>query len=138
MTEDEVRLVNITKCEDESAKAWLLANTEVVTESDDVVYVLIENKDQQVFAYQSIHISIENALSNEKDSFLEDNGFSIYNGQKEVVKIQYASSLPNPWVPNALSVLKQYYMDRWDLQITEVKKGGEFATEGFNFYIFEC
>lgn len=138
----KIRLVaEDVECNDDQTKRIVFINADNFqgseTESDDVVYVLIENKDQQVFAYQSIHISIENALSNEKDSFLEDNGFSIYNGQKEVVKIQYASSLPNPWVPNALSVLKQYYMDRWDLQITEVKKGGEFATEGFNFYIFE-
>lgn len=134
-------LAEDVECNDDQTKRIVFINSDNFqgseTESDDVVYVLIENKDQKVFAYQSIHISIENATSNEEDSFSEDNGFSIYNGQKEVIKIQYASDMPNPWVPNALSVLKQHYMDRWDLQITEVKKGNEFATEGFNFYIFE-
>ena len=107
------------------------------TESDDVVYVLIENKDQKVFAYQSIYVSIENALSNEKDSFRTDNTFNIYNGQKEVVKIQYASSLPNSFVSAALNVLRGAYQDHWDIQITEVKKGNAYETEGFNFYVFE-
>ena len=129
------------ECNDDQTKRIVFINADnfqgAEEETDDVVYVLIASKEQKVFAYQSIHISIEDAVSNEEDSFAEDNGFSIYNGQKEVVKIQYASSLPNPWVPNVLSVLKQYYMDRWDIQITEVKKDGKFEVDGFNFYIFE-
>ncbi len=107
------------------------------TETDDVVYVLIENKDEKVFAYQSIYVSITNALSNEKDSFRTDNSFNIYNGQKEVVKIQYASSMTNNFVPAALNVLRGTYQDRWDIQITEVKQGSAYETEGFNFYVFE-
>lgn len=129
------------ECNDDQTKQIVFINADnfqgAEKETDDVVYVLIENKDQKVFAYQSIHISIEDAVSNDDDSFAEDNGFSIYNGQKEVVRVQYASTLPNPFVPNVFSVLKQYYMDRWDLQITEVKKDGKFEVEGFNFYIFE-
>ena len=31
----------------------------------------------------------------------------------------------------------QNYLLDWDIQITEIKKGAEFATQGFDIYIFE-
>lgn len=96
-------------------------------------------------SYQSIHISI-----GEMDSFSADNSFDIYGGQKEVIRVQYASSRklptgqndsenpgPNTFVIGSLSMLKNAFADNWDLEIKEVAQGQEPATEGFDLYIFE-
>ena len=101
--------------------------------SDDVVYVEIDDSDR-IFSYQMIYVSIA-----ADDSFQQDNAFQIYNGQKEVLRVQYASTTPNPFVTSALYVLKEYYADTWDIQITEIKKGDSESveTEGYDFYFFE-
>jgi len=95
-------------------------------------------KEKRIYAYQSIHVSIQDesgiAL---QDSLLEDNTFDIYGGMKPVIKIQYASEKPNSFWPAALRQLRNVFDDRWDIQITEVKKGNEPATSGFDFYVFE-
>ena len=57
-----------------------------------------------IYSYQSIFVSLE-----VEDSFQEDDVFNIYNGQKEVIKVQYASSLPNSFVNAALSAIKKAY-----------------------------
>lgn len=100
-------------------------------EEENVVYVMIPTSDK-IFAYQSVHISLD-----EDDSFYDDNNFNIYNGQKEVVKIQYASARPNIFFPAALAELKSRFAANWDIQITQVRKDAVGATEGFDFYIYE-
>lgn len=103
------------------------------TDDDGVEYYPISQSDW-IYSYQSIFVSLE-----VEDSFQEDDVFNIYNGQKEVIKVQYASSLPNSFVNAALSAIKKAYskLNLWDVQITEVKVGTEPALEGFDFYIFE-
>lgn len=86
----------------------------------------------RLFSYQEVNISLS-----EKDSFYEDNNFNIYNGQKELLQVQYVSLNPNPFFPSVLATLKAAFADRWDIRATEVKKGGEFKTEGFDVYLFE-
>lgn len=99
--------------------------------SENVIYYLIEDN-SKIYSYQSIHIFI-----NVDDSFREDNNFNIYNGQKEVVKVQYASSEPEPFMSTALARVKAYFNEDWDIQVTQVKKGEAPALTGFDFYIFE-
>lgn len=119
-------------CENAQPIRVIFTNEDRVKENEaNVVYVPIAMQDR-IYAYQSIHISL-----NENDSFSEDNSFNIYNGQKEVVKVQYYSAGPNPFFTSGLSLLRSNFADRWDVQVTEVKKGGEFALEGFDFYVFE-
>ena len=98
--------------------------------SFDAIYTLMET--ERVFSYAQIHVSL-----NEQDSFVEDNNFDIYNGQKEVLRIQYASSKPNSFFSSALTTLRTIYKDYYDIQITQVKAGIEPALEGFDFYVFE-
>ncbi|MBQ9728259.1 MAG: VWA domain-containing protein [Clostridia bacterium] len=108
---------------------------------ENVVYHLIEDADE-IFSYQSVHISI-----NEQDSFAEDNSFNIYSGQKEVLKVMYASKVPgtindftsgaNPFFAGILYTLKVAYEDRWDIQITELKSMADYELEGYDLYIFE-
>ena len=66
---------------------------------------------------------------------------------KERIRIQYCSSGqdplsgeqlgPNVFFQEVLAVLKKNYEAKWDLDITEVKRGQAPALEGFDFYIFE-
>lgn len=100
-------------------------------EQPGVVYQTISEQ-QKFYSYQSIFLSISQV-----DSFLVDNTFNLYGGQKEVVKIQYASSLPNKFVNTALETLQSNFSDRWDIQITEVRQGSEPALVGYDLYIFE-
>ena len=122
-------------CDREKIKRVVFINADLyeerANESEDVIYYLIEKEDE-VFSYRSVHVSI-----NEADSFSDDNAFEIYGGQKEVLKVQYTSADPNPFMSAVLYTMRNAYAKRWDIKITEVKKGNTPATEGFDFYIFE-
>lgn len=102
-------------------------------ESDDVFYYDL-NEQERFYAFDSIHIDL---LGNDGDSLDIDDTFNIYGGRKEAIKIEYFSSLPNPFFHTVLLVLRDEFSDRWDLQITEVKQGDEPVLDGFDFYIFE-
>ncbi len=101
-----------------------------------------------VTSYQSVHVSLSLDGSNPvEDSITLDNSFDIYDGLKERIKIQYCSSGsdpvsgetlgPNVFFQEVLAVLKKNYEAKWDLDITEVKRGQTPALEGYDFYIFE-
>ena len=105
------------------------------TSSYDVVEPISE--EDWIATYKSVHIEID-----VDDNFYEDDSFDLYDGLKEVIKIQYQSGSglygrPNPFVPGALEAIKATYADRWDIKIDEVKEGEEGAIEGFDYYIFE-
>lgn len=108
---------------------------------ENTVFYNIPMEDR-AYSYQSVLVSLD-----ADDSLKQDNAFSIYGGLKETVRIQYYSSGsdastggslgPNVFFQQALAALKKNYADRWDIQITEVKKGNPYETSGFDFYIFE-
>ena len=92
--------------------------------------------DFMISTYQTAHVWLDEY----GDSIDEaDNSFNIYGGQKPVIRIQYASMNANTFTRAALLNLRTYYgkLGRWDVQIKEVKKGEEPATEGYDFYVFE-
>lgn len=101
---------------------------------ENYTFYFIENQSDWVYNFQSIHVSIDVF-----DSYSADDSFDIYGGQKEVLKVQYATtSNGGPFFESALlSLYRQYRNDGiWDFQITQVKDGN-YATSGFDFYIFE-
>lgn len=101
-------------------------------ESENIVFVDLLDVDK-FYSYKSIHIYVD-----EYDSFRLDNSFDIYGGQKEVLKVQYASNLPNRFMTGVLSTMKLNYEARWDIQITEVNTNRDKpAIEKFDLYIFE-
>ncbi len=105
---------------------------EAENEEEGVVYHLITDTNEKIYAYQSVQISLDIS-----DSFSMDNNFSIYNGQKEVLRIQYASELPNPFFIVLFQELRNIYASKWDIQVDQLKMGEEGATRGFDLYIFE-
>lgn len=98
--------------------------------------------EDRFYSFKTIHIKID-----EQDAFVFDDNFYIYGGDKELIKVQYASRLynsekgsyegsTNPFVNGILSTIASSYSDKYEFEITEQSKG-EFVTEGFDIYIFE-
>lgn len=87
--------------------------------------------EEPVYSYGQVRIYVE-----EDDSLPQDNAFFLYGGFKPVIKIQYASSLPNKYVRNAVASMRESFKERWTIQFKEIKDGS-YATEGYDFYIFE-
>ena len=142
-----IPLVEYVECSRDQTQRIIFINSNLYKEEadtlDNVVYHLIDES-EAVYAYQSVHISID-----EEDCLSEDNSFNIYSGQKEVLKIQYVSrvedpSSPSGWLPTAnpffagvLYTLEAAYENVWDFEIKEVKTTEEPEMEGFDLYIFE-
>ncbi len=118
-------------CRNDEASRVVFTNDSSQQDEENTAYYLLGEKNR-FYSYRSILVSIDDS-----DCFQVDNTFLIYGGQKEVLKVQYASSLPNPFMARMLDVLRDNYADRWDLQVTEVKQGEEPELVGYDFYIFE-
>ncbi len=82
------------------------------------------------FDYIEVYVAVE-------DSFLDDNSFFLYGGTKPIIKIQYASSLPNNYFGGVVRTMRQTMKDKWDIEFKELKADEKAATEGFDIYIFE-
>lgn len=107
------------------------------TQDRQVCYLdnLIPSNSPKIYSFSSVYL--EFSESEVIDSYDADNDFYVYGGQKQTLKVQYASAEPNPFVNGALSNLSSNFAGSWDMQITEVKKGEAGATSGFDLYIFE-
>ena len=125
-------------CDREKTKRIIFINQDLYQEVDTVesgvVYYPL-SIEERVFSYKEAYIYIV-----EDDSFQDDNDFLIYDGGKEVVKLLYASSDPNPFFPSVLQNLRTIYADKWEFWITEVKPGTDEPDNGYSgydFYFFE-
>lgn len=87
---------------------------------------------QKFYSYDSIVVSLE-----ADDSYTVDNSFSIYGGQKEVLKVLYCSTDPNPFIQGALGIARNALSGRFQMEIHEVKKGETVDLVGYDFYVFE-
>ncbi len=94
--------------------------------------VVVWLEEKRISSYRAVNVSIQ-----ENDSLKQDNTFEMYDGLREVIKIQYASRNPNIFWPAALSQLRKSNDGKWDISVTQVKKDEEPALQGFDFYIFE-
>lgn len=90
------------------------------------------DKNLAVFSYEHIYIHLS-----EMDGLDWDNRYYLYGGKKPTLKVQYYSTMPNNFWTSALLVLQDIVKDRWTVEIHEVDKEAEPATEGFDLYIFE-
>ena len=121
----------LVTCPQDTVQRIIFRNQESGIEEYETENVTVYHIDA-LYSYQVVNISL-----NETDSFAEDNNFYIYGGQKELLKVQYASTAPNSFFNAAFLVLKAGYADRWDIVFDEVKPGEDPLTEGYDFYIFE-
>ena len=110
---------------------------EVSEAPENIIYVDLEDffgTGYRVNSFSNFEITINDGVT---DSNVLDDRYIVYGNQKNIIKIQYVSSLPNNFAPAALTALKDQYADRWDIQITEVQEGKDYELEGFDLYIFE-
>ena len=87
-----------------------------------------------IYSYDFIEVYISTSTP---DSFFDDDVFVLYGGEKQVIKIQYASTLPNRYFSSVLRAIRQYLRGSWDIKLTEVTDEEKMQTEGYDFYIFE-
>ncbi len=127
------RLVSVSHsidCNEESVKT-LIFREGGGEDSEDVIYYDLGSSDR-FYTYRSLHVSLD-----VDDDFATDDDFYLYDGQKETVKVLYASTDPNPFFTSALDTMKQLFSARWNLQVDEVPKGQAFPQAGYDFYIYE-
>lgn len=123
-------------CFNDETQSLMIINEATIIDNelptDGLYYKLTDSN--RFYSYKSIFISIS-----EEDDFVYDNTYSIYGGEKPVVKVQYTSTLINNFVNGALLVLQNYYQDKFILDISEVKLDNHEIPklEGFDLYIFE-
>lgn len=96
----------------------------------------------RIFQFDTVYVSIVDNKGGvyetySDDSFSQDNEFYIYGGQKNSLKIQYASTYPNPFINGALLVLQSHFAEDWDVTIESYTFIEDAKTEGFDFYVFE-
>lgn len=87
---------------------------------------------QALYSFDNLEVYVSVA-----DSFPNDNSFFLYGGQKQAIKVQYASSLPNNYFSGIVRAMRESMKNQWDIQFTELKNDEAAATEGFDLYIFE-
>ena len=110
--------------------------------SDDessIVYCNLEEfygDEIKIQTYGSATVKVTRQDSDDDCNILDDM-YTIYGSQREVIKLQYASAMPNVFMTAMISTIKSLYSDRWDIQLHEVQKGDDYAMEGYDFYIFE-
>ena len=93
----------------------------------DPNYILVD-----IYSYDYAYIHVDH-----NDSLQSDNTLYLYGGTKPVLKVQYYSSLPNPFFSGALRALSDTLDNFWDIHLTEVLPTEEPALQGYDFYIFE-
>ena len=94
---------------------------------EDPNYILT---DIYCYDYACIRISHD-------DSLQYDNTLYLYGGTKPELKIQYYSTMPNPFYSGVLRALRDTVDTKWDINLTEVRANQEPALEGYDVYIFE-
>ena len=89
-------------------------------------------EDVEVYSYNYVV-----ARTDELDTYELDNTFYLYGGEKQLLKIQYCSAMPNNYFATAMDVIRDRFGSKWDVEYTEVLPDEEYATEGYDVYIFE-
>lgn len=113
----------------------MVASADVFCTNDETFVIDFTELLGGVYAYDSIDFSLN---MGESDSYEYDDAFTLYGGSKAELRIQYASSKPNPFFQSTLDNLDTSYLSRfYDVYIKEINASEEAALEGFDFYIFE-
>ena len=100
--------------------------------TEDTMYRPLEGYDERIFSFKNMRFHVE-----ADDNYSLDNDFYIYGGQKETLKIQYASSKPNTFFQNAVNVVTSAFKSKYNILPKYVKEGEDPELSGYDFYIFE-
>ncbi len=110
----------------------------VTVPTEDGVHVLENDEFIEIFSYESVEVDLRdytgsgNSLN---DSFASDNSFCFYGGKRNQLRVEYCTSLDNPFAKGMIQSLQSILSTKWDYTL-ETKEGGG-ATSGYDIYIFE-
>ncbi len=85
-----------------------------------------------IYSFKYLHVYIEDA-----DGFEFDNSYFYYGGQRQTIRIQYASSDPNNFFGTICRLWRRQLKDKWNIEYSLLRKEDKFEVEGFDLYIFE-
>ncbi len=108
-----------------------------VEDTDTVTYVRLDDT-EKIFNYKSISLSILHDA--EGDSFVEDDTFFVFGGQKPTVDIMYYSARPNNFFNTILPVLQNSFSSDWNITYDEINaKAGQTPDpdKTYDIYIYE-
>lgn len=92
---------------------------------------------ERAYTFKYAHISID-----ADDSFKQDNNIDIYGGEKETLRVLYASPLRNNFIPSVIDGLRaNALVNYWQIELDEpmLTNTTDYAppTEGYDVYIYE-
>ena len=90
-----------------------------------------DDSGEAIVSFREMYVYVD-----ENDSLPRDNDFNVYGGERQTLRVQYASSEPNNFFWSILYRLRSSKREDWDIVITEVSPD-DAKTEGYDFYIFE-
>ena len=106
----------------------------------NTTYVTCEDE-AKTYSFDSVRVYIDDADA--ADNYSYDNEYYIYGGNKQIIKVLYYSTLPNPYVEQALQAVQtpdpkkeNSWFDKYELKITEAKNDTP-EIKGYDMYIFE-
>lgn len=82
-------------------------------EAENVLFVSLDDfggKMERVYSFESAYISID-----AEDNFAFDNDFEIFGGEKDKIKVLYASPMRNSFVTGMLDLMTYRMTDGWDV-----------------------
>lgn len=85
-----------------------------------------------IYSFKYLHVYIEDA-----DGFEFDNSYFYYGGQRQTIRIQYASSEPNNFFETICRLWRRQLKDKWNIEYSFLRKEDKFEVKGFDLYIFE-
>jgi len=99
---------------------------------DELTISFVSADLKSIYSFKYMHVYVEEA-----DSFEYDNSYYYYGGQREKIKIQYASSKPGNFIKAICRKLRTNLKSRWDIEYTFLEADETPAKEGYDIYIFE-
>ena len=91
--------------------------------------------------YNLVSYSNVSAWVEEEDNFATDDSFTLYGGEKPVLKILYSSNNPNNYFATAFRIIREKLKYRWDIKFEEFiynpELGNEIPSSGYDIYIYE-
>lgn len=120
---EKTRTVVFRKQSSEEGSVW---------PEDTESYVYVDLGNDAFTSFESISIVLI-----DQDYLDYDNSFEIWGGIKPELKIQYTSSGRTLFFQSILDVFTEYYADRWNVTVVDLRPDDEAATSGFDWYIYE-
>ena len=93
------------------------------------------NTPNAIYSFDHVEFRFDDGMDLFTDSFGYDNSFRLFGGTKQKIKVQLVSA--TNFTSDALLGMQNNFRNLWDIDFVDRMNGDEFATEGYDYYIFE-